>query len=128
LEKINKKKAEYVAEHPEARRLVYRRRKQGEQEPELPTKKARNYFNKNGLPRHPERSIYYHPVMNPFGVAPPGSAYIERRKFVAHKVSIVRINMSFAFLALLPGEVDSEADSEGTISVNTQGKILRRCR
>ncbi|KAF9535876.1 mRNA biogenesis factor-domain-containing protein [Crepidotus variabilis] len=92
LEKINKKKAEYVEEHPEARRLVYRRRKQGEPEPDLPTKKPRNYFGKNGLPRHPERSIYYDPVMNPFGVAPPGMPYAER--------------------PLLPGEVDSEAESE----------------
>ncbi len=79
LERVNKKKAEYVAEHPEARRLVYRRRKEGEPEPELPTKKARNLFNKNGLPRHPERSIYYDPVMNPYGVAPPGMPYVERR-------------------------------------------------
>uniref|UniRef100_A0A8H7Y568 Wbp11/ELF5/Saf1 N-terminal domain-containing protein n=1 Tax=Psilocybe cubensis TaxID=181762 RepID=A0A8H7Y568_PSICU len=92
LEKINKKKAEYVAEHPEQRRLVYRRRKEGEPEPELPTKKKRNLFNKNGLPRHPERSIYYDPIMNPFGVAPPGMPYLER--------------------ALLPGEVDSEAEED----------------
>ena len=81
LENINKKKAEYVAEHPEARRLVYRKRKQGEPEPELPTKAPRNLFDKKGLPRHPERSIYYDPIMNPFGVAPPGMPYMERRRF-----------------------------------------------
>ncbi|PPQ64086.1 hypothetical protein CVT24_008899 [Panaeolus cyanescens] len=90
LEKINKKKAEYVAEHPEARKLVYRRRREGEPEPELPTVKRRNPFKKNGLPKHPERSIYYDPVLNPFGVAPPGMPYIER--------------------PLLPGEVDSEEE------------------
>ena len=81
LEKINRKKAEYVAEHPEQRRLVYRpRRKEGEKEEEivLPT---RRLFRKNGLPRHPERSIYYDPVMNKFGVAPPGMPYMERREF-----------------------------------------------
>lgn len=82
LEKINKRKAEYVAEHPEARRLVYRRRKQGEPEPELPTKRPRNLFDKNGLPRHPERSIYYDPVMNKYGVAPPGMPYMERRRLI----------------------------------------------
>ncbi|PPQ79860.1 hypothetical protein CVT25_002916 [Psilocybe cyanescens] len=92
LEKINKKKAEYVEEHPEQRRLVYRRRKEGEPEPELPVKKKRNLFNKNGLPRHPERSIYYDPVMNPYGVAPPGMPYLER--------------------ALLPGEVDSDPEMD----------------
>ncbi|KAF8913247.1 WW domain binding protein 11-domain-containing protein [Gymnopilus junonius] len=91
LEKINRKKAEYVEEHPEMRKVVYRRRKQGEPEPELPTKK-RNLFKKNGLPRHPERSIYYDRVMNPYGVAPPGMPYVER--------------------PLLPGEVDSDAEME----------------
>jgi len=87
LEKINRKKAEYVAEHPEQRRLVYRRRKEGETEPELPVAKKRNLFKKNGLPRHPERSIYYDPVMNPFGVAPPGMPYVERREFTLFLVS-----------------------------------------
>jgi len=82
LEKINRKKAEYVEEHPEQRRLVYRRRKEGEPEPELPILKKRNLFKKNGLPRHPERSIYYDPTMNPFGVAPPGMPYMERREHI----------------------------------------------
>lgn len=81
LEKINRKKAEYVAEHPEQRRLVYRpRRKEGDKAEEEPVLLKRNIFNKNGLPRHPERSVYYDPVMNPFGVAPPGMPYLERRK------------------------------------------------
>ncbi|KAF9486336.1 hypothetical protein BDN70DRAFT_869828 [Pholiota conissans] len=90
LEKINRKKAEYVEEHPEQRRLVYRRRKEGEPEPELPMTKKRNLFNKNGLPRHPERSVYYDPIMNPYGVAPPGMPYVER--------------------PLRPDEVDSDAE------------------
>ncbi|KAK7058578.1 hypothetical protein VNI00_002214 [Paramarasmius palmivorus] len=94
LEHINKKKEEYVKEHPEQRRLVYRARRdknEGDKpEEEIVLPKKRNYFNKNGLPRHPERSIYYDPVMNPYGVAPPGMPYMER--------------------PLLPGEVDSEAE------------------
>ena len=84
LEKINKKKEEYVQEHPEHRKLVYRARKQpGEKEKEqnLPPPPKRNLFNKHGLPRHPERSIYYDPVMNPYGVAPPGMPYMERRRY-----------------------------------------------
>lgn len=112
LEKINKRKAEYVAEHPEARRLVYRRRKQGEPEPELPTKKARNLFDKNGLPRHPERSIYYDPVMNPYGVAPPGMPYAERRRSSFNRFYAFKSHFA---LALLPGEIDSDVDSEGMI-------------
>ncbi|KAG6846101.1 hypothetical protein H0H87_006465 [Tephrocybe sp. NHM501043] len=79
LEKINRKKAEYVEEHPEHRRLVYRpRRKEGDAPPEEIILPKRRIFDKNGLPRHPERSVYYDPVMNPFGVAPPGMPYMER--------------------------------------------------
>jgi hypothetical protein len=86
LESIMKKKEEYVAEHPEQRRLVYRGRKnesQGEKagEPSKP-KANRNVFDKNGLPRHPERSVYYDPVLNPYGVPPPGMPYLERSKCV----------------------------------------------
>ena len=82
LEKINKKKEEYVAEHPEHRKLVYRPRRdhtEKDREPEAAKPQTRNLFKKNGLPRHPERSIYYDPVLNPYGVPPPGMPYVERR-------------------------------------------------
>ncbi|KAI0639836.1 WW domain binding protein 11-domain-containing protein [Trametes polyzona] len=96
LEKINKKKEEYVKEHPEQRKLVFRSRKPAESREEVKVEstapKTRNLFKKNGLPRHPERSIYYDPVYNPYGVPPPGMPYVER--------------------ALLPNEVDSEAEEE----------------
>lgn len=89
LEKIEKKKAEYVEEHPEARRLVYRaKRRDGDRQPEeKPVLASRKMFNKKGLPRHPERSIYYDPVMNPFGVAPPGMPYMERRELELPSIS-----------------------------------------
>ncbi|EKM61389.1 uncharacterized protein PHACADRAFT_156635 [Phanerochaete carnosa HHB-10118-sp] len=81
LEKINNKKEEYVKEHPEHRKLVYRPRRdlndQGKQA-DAPKPQSRNLFNKHGLPRHPERSIYHDPVLNPYGVPPPGMPYIER--------------------------------------------------
>ncbi|KAH7923900.1 hypothetical protein BV22DRAFT_1130275 [Leucogyrophana mollusca] len=81
LAKIMAKKEEYVKEHPEQRKLVYKARRQekdeDEKEPPPPPPK-RNLFNKHGLPRHPERSVYYDPVMNPYGVAPPGMPYMER--------------------------------------------------
>jgi mRNA biogenesis factor len=81
LEKIVKKKEDYVAEHPEQRRLVFKAKKKHQEEeptqvPAGPT--TRKLFNENGLPKHPERSIYYDPVMNPFGVPPPGMPYAER--------------------------------------------------
>ncbi|KAF8079027.1 WW domain binding protein 11-domain-containing protein [Lyophyllum atratum] len=79
LEKINRKKAEYVEEHPEQRRLVYRpRRREGDAPAEEIVLPKRKMFDKKGLPLHPERSVYYDPVMNPFGVAPPGMPYMER--------------------------------------------------
>ncbi|KAJ7146304.1 hypothetical protein C8R44DRAFT_757112 [Mycena epipterygia] len=78
LEKIYQKKEEYLKVHPEQRRLVYRHRKDGDKPGEEIVLPKRNFFDKNGLPRHPERSIYYDPVMNPYGVAPPGMPYQER--------------------------------------------------
>ncbi|KAH9937356.1 uncharacterized protein B0H18DRAFT_194819 [Fomitopsis serialis] len=82
LEKITKKKEEYVAEHPEHRKLVFKSRKphnNGEEKADAaPIPQTRNLFNKHGIPRHPERSIYYDPVMNPYGVPPPGMPYVER--------------------------------------------------
>jgi hypothetical protein len=91
LEKINKKKEEYVEEHPEQRKLVFRARRRdkkddGEEEEEKPAEQKRNLFKKNGLPRHPERSIYYDLVMNPYGVAPPGMPYMERRELNIYAV------------------------------------------
>ena len=86
LEKINKKKEEYVAEHPEHRKLVFRPRRTQQQDGKTAEgsrkapERTRKLFDKNGIPLHPERSIYYDPVMNPFGVPPPGMPYIERRK------------------------------------------------
>ena len=82
LVKINKKKEEYVQEHPEHRKLVFKSRRPAEGEHEVgnenPTPKTRNLYKKNGQLRHPERSVYYHPIMNPFGVPPPGMPYVER--------------------------------------------------
>ncbi|KAM5531898.1 hypothetical protein V8D89_014452 [Ganoderma adspersum] len=96
LEKIVKKKEEYVQEHPEQRKLVFKSRRphepREETKEESTAPRKRNLFKKNGLPRHPERSIYYDPVMNPFGVPPPGMPYVER--------------------ALLPHEIDSDAEPE----------------
>lgn len=80
LAKVMAKKEEYVKDHPEHRKLVFRQRrdKDSDQPPVPSGEQKRNLFDKRGLPRHPERSIYYDPVMNPYGVPPPGMPYIER--------------------------------------------------
>jgi mRNA biogenesis factor len=99
LEKVNKKKEEYVEEHPEHRKLVFKARRRenkdgDEAEPETVERK-RNLFKKNGLPRHPERSLYYDAVMNPFGVAPPGMPYMERRELFIEPLSLLRLPIIF---------------------------------
>jgi hypothetical protein len=85
LTRLKKAKEEYLKDHPEHRSLVYassrRRQQQGEGGsgsgalgPE------RKLFGKDGMPLRPERSIYYDPVMNPYGIPPPGMPYRERRE------------------------------------------------
>ena len=84
LERVQKKKEEWVEEHPEHRKLVFKAKRRPQDEetrPPPPTgPTSRNLFKKNGLPRHPERSIYYDPVMNPYGLPPPGMPYMEKRE------------------------------------------------
>ncbi|KZV96934.1 hypothetical protein EXIGLDRAFT_833209, partial [Exidia glandulosa HHB12029] len=102
LARIKKIKEAYVKDHPDERHLVYRstprgpRNDAGDDAPRdargKKMKTRRIFDERTGLPRHPERSLYYHPVMNPYGVPPPGMPYAER--------------------PLLPGEVDSEAEDE----------------
>ncbi|KAK4047594.1 hypothetical protein OIO90_006135 [Microbotryomycetes sp. JL221] len=77
LSRINKAKNEYVEKHPEHRKFVF---------PDRPDTNNTNnddreppgLFTKDGKLKHPERSIYYDPVFNPFGVPPPGMPYRER--------------------------------------------------
>lgn len=115
LEKINRKKAEYVTEHPEHRRLVYRpRRTEGDPLPEEIVLPKRRIFNKHGLPRHPDRSIYYDPIMNPYGVPPPGMPYEERGTGINKRCPFVP--HALLPLARLPGEVWT--DEEGGLQTS----------
>jgi mRNA biogenesis factor len=79
--RIQKKKEEYVAQHPEQRKLVYRSTRKNEEQMQPKPVLKRNLFDEHGRPRHPERSIYYDPVFNRTGAPPPGMPYLERRKF-----------------------------------------------
>lgn len=91
---------------------AHKSKNDGGKEDAEPVLQKRNLFNKNGLPRHPERSIYYDPVMNPFGVAPPGMPYLERRK----NSTIFLPLLIDKFVALRPDEVDSDVEMEdGTL-------------
>lgn len=78
-----------MKEHPEHRKLVYRPHRdpnEKQKQPDDLKPQSRNLFNKHGLPRHPERSIYYDPLLNPYGVPPPGMPYIERRTCIFYMV------------------------------------------
>ena len=107
-----------MKEHPEHRKLVYRARRHDGQETtrEEVIPQKRNLFRKNGLPRHPERSIYYDPVMNPFGVAPPGMPYMERGQ---HTVLLWMSNRN-GFIgplpALRPDEIESDDENGVCVS------------
>lgn len=107
VERVRKIKQEYVNAHPEQAHLVrgLEQRPRRQQDvgsapstsmsgyiiinypqiyyPIIPggnAPAARSLFGKNGLPVRPERSLYYDPVMNPYGMPPPGMPYAERRK------------------------------------------------
>lgn len=92
VNRIEKAKEEYVAAHPEHKKLVYagKRRNDGEGGSGQPKAEpaVRQVFGKDGLPIHPDRSVYYHPTMNPYGMPPPGMPYMERRMvFPSFRVS-----------------------------------------
>ncbi|KAH7105121.1 WW domain binding protein 11-domain-containing protein [Auriculariales sp. MPI-PUGE-AT-0066] len=103
LARIKKVKEAYLKDHPDERNAVYRTRKPTakQQADDAPRdargrklKTRRIFDERTGLPRHPERSLFYDPVMNPYGVAPP---------------------------ALLPGEIDSDAEDDEDEEEEIQG-------
>ncbi|KAM0788070.1 hypothetical protein ACM66B_001241 [Microbotryomycetes sp. NB124-2] len=81
LARVNKAKNEYVEKHPEHRHLVFPARSSegaGASGGIANEKDPPGLFTKDGKLKHPERSLYYDPVFNPFGVPPPGMPYRER--------------------------------------------------
>ncbi|KDQ18229.1 hypothetical protein BOTBODRAFT_143852 [Botryobasidium botryosum FD-172 SS1] len=78
VQRIKKAKSDYVAAHPEHRKYVYGEASGSNTGKGNNDDDGKSLFGKNGLPRHPERSIYYDPTLNPYGMPPPGMPYIER--------------------------------------------------
>ncbi|CEL56083.1 hypothetical protein RSOLAG1IB_07536 [Rhizoctonia solani AG-1 IB] len=96
--RIRKVKQDYVKAHPDQSHLVRgleprARRQKVQRLLAQATPAVRSVFGKNGLPLRPERSIYYDPVLNPYGMPPPGMPYAER--------------------ALLPHEIEEDARRQG---------------
>lgn len=86
LARIKAAKEEYVTAHPEHRKYVYPYSEQSGSgsgsKNDGDAGANQGPLGKDGVPRNPERSVYYHPVFNPFGVPPPGMPYLEKREQV----------------------------------------------
>ncbi|CAG8687351.1 11375_t:CDS:2, partial [Acaulospora colombiana] len=111
LKRITKLKEDYLKDHPEHRALVYastrKRQQQAEGGPAGPDRKL---FGKDGMPLRPERSIYYDPVMNPYGIPPPGMPYRERREYGHIYISTILKGS----LAPTPDPLQAAEDDEGS--------------
>ncbi|KDN45301.1 hypothetical protein K437DRAFT_256645 [Tilletiaria anomala UBC 951] len=86
LVKIRSAKDAYVEAHTEHRKFIYphnqedkKKENEGNENNSAGRMKAIGaLLGKNGLPKHPERSVYFHPLLNPTGAAPPGMPYREK--------------------------------------------------
>ncbi|KAG8680711.1 hypothetical protein FRC09_018025, partial [Ceratobasidium sp. 395] len=130
VERIRKIKQDYVKAHPEQAHLV--RGLQGPrrvQEPNASGSSAppavRSIFGKNGLPIHPERSLYYDPVMNPYGMPPPGMPYAER-PLLPHEIEEDQRQSSKNVSADVDVEMseDSEESDSGESESDDEGIAL----
>ncbi|CAE6527753.1 unnamed protein product [Rhizoctonia solani] len=117
--RIRKVKQDYVTAHPEQSHLVRgleprARRLQDTTAPSTggsqATPAVRSIFGKNGLPLHPERSIYYDPVLNPYGMPPPGMPYVERA-LLPHEIEQDNVQESSRGDALDEDSTMDSADS-----------------
>ncbi|KAL8284064.1 hypothetical protein RQP46_005177 [Phenoliferia psychrophenolica] len=75
LTHITKTKSDYVEAHPEHRKFVFPDRVASTSGTEVDPP---GLYTKDGKLKHPERSVYYDPVFNPFGAPPPGMPYREK--------------------------------------------------
>lgn len=76
IARIKDTKAQYVADHPDQRKAIYGEDRRAEEAKDagVPDK---DLYDSKGRLRDPKRSVYYDPILNPFGVPPPGMPYKE---------------------------------------------------
>ncbi|GAA6000297.1 hypothetical protein JCM10207_007946 [Rhodosporidiobolus poonsookiae] len=112
---IQKTKNEYVEAHPEHRKFVFPDRP-GEGDADAGGAGAdepAGLYDRNGRLKHPERSLYYDPVYNPFGVPPPGMPYREKPEFAMQRLGIPTPAQLAAFQPQVASdEEDSDDDDE----------------
>lgn len=68
-----------VEAHPEHRKYVFPERPEDAARDQQDADSTPGLYDKNGRLKHPERSLYYDPVFNPYGAPPPGMPYREKR-------------------------------------------------
>lgn len=78
LRRVREAKDKYLLDHPEHRKFIYPHQDQDNQKNEQQQQQKESLFRPDGKPTHPERSIYYDPVFNPWGNPPPGMPYVEK--------------------------------------------------
>ncbi|CAO1620357.1 unnamed protein product [Jaminaea pallidilutea] len=80
IAKAKEAKDKYLQQHPEHRKFIYPHEKSAEENAAATAGQddGRGLFRPDGRPRHPERSVYYDPVFNPWGNPPPGMPYAEK--------------------------------------------------
>ncbi len=121
LAKIKKAKDAYIEQHPEHKKFVYPHSEQEAAGAAAGGALAKPIIAKNGLPRYPERSVYYHPVFNPSGAAPPGMPYMEKRECIL-------IAMMFSKSSQLLSSSERVARDKCTSGRDDGGRAGRRRR
>ncbi|GAA5960475.1 hypothetical protein JCM3765_003647 [Sporobolomyces pararoseus] len=113
--RINKAKSEYVEAHPEHRKFVFPERPNEQADGGRDGDEPKGLYDKNGRLKHPERSVYYDPVFNPFGAPPPGMPYREKPEYTMQRLGIPTPEELAAFNPIAPegsGDEDSDEDSD----------------
>ncbi|GAA5887438.1 hypothetical protein JCM6882_002529 [Rhodosporidiobolus microsporus] len=114
MARISKAKNEYVEAHPEHRKFVFPAGASGEDGDAAAgggADEPAGLYDRNGRLKHPERSIYYHPEFNPFGVPPPGMPYREKPEYAMARMGIPTPDQLAAFQPQIE-EGSDEEDSE----------------
>ncbi|GAA5924102.1 hypothetical protein JCM10213_004493 [Rhodosporidiobolus nylandii] len=114
LARVQKAKQDYVEAHPEHRKFVFPDRPgEGDSAAAGPGgADPPGLYDKSGRLKHPERSLYYDPVYNPFGVPPPGMPYREKPEYEMARLGIPTPEQLAAFQPILPAAQASDEDED----------------
>ncbi|GAA5912160.1 uncharacterized protein JCM6883_000580 [Sporobolomyces salmoneus] len=110
--RIDQAKSEYVEAHPEHRKFVFPERPSDQSEGAGQGDEPKGLYDKNGRLKHPERSVYFDPVFNPFGAPPPGMPYREKPEFALQRLGIPTPEEMAAFNPVVPEGSDDEEEEE----------------